>query len=98
MIDIEQVRKVAHLARLDLEAGEEEQFTTQLNSILEYVEQLNELDTADVPPTTRAIEVSNISRPDKLETFSDRESLLQNVPDREDDFIKVPKIMDDSDG
>jgi aspartyl-tRNA(Asn)/glutamyl-tRNA(Gln) amidotransferase subunit C len=94
MIDLEQVRKVAHLARLELEAGEEEQFTTQLNSILEYVEQLNELDTADVPPTTRAIEVSNIHRADQLETFSDRESLLSNAPDREDGFIKVPKIME----
>ena len=96
MIDLEQVRKVAHLARLDLEPGEEEQFTTQLNSILEYVEQLNELDTDDVPPTTRAIEVSNINRPDTLEVFGDREELLSNAPDREDDFIKVPKIMDDS--
>jgi aspartyl-tRNA(Asn)/glutamyl-tRNA(Gln) amidotransferase subunit C len=96
MIDLEQVRKVAHLARLDLEPAEEEQFTTQLNSILDYVEQLNELDTADVPPTTRAIEVSNIHRPDQLEAFGDREDLLSNAPDREDDFIKVPKIMDDS--
>jgi len=95
MIDLEQVRKVANLARLELTAAEEEQFTTQLNSILEYVEQLNELDTADVPPTTRAIEVSNISRPDQLDPFSDRESLLSNAPDREDDFIKVPKIMED---
>jgi aspartyl-tRNA(Asn)/glutamyl-tRNA(Gln) amidotransferase subunit C len=96
MIDLEQVRKVAHLARLELEPDEEEQFTTQLNSILDYVEQLNELDTADVPPTTRAIEVSNISRPDTLDVFADRESLLSNAPDREDDFIKVPKIMEDS--
>lgn len=95
MIDLEQVRKVAHLARLELETDEEEQFTTQLNSILEYVEQLNELDTADVRPTTRAIEVSNIHRPDQLEVFSDRDSLLSNAPDREDDFIKVPKIMED---
>lgn len=97
MIDLEQVRKVAHLARLELDAGEEEQFTTQLNSILDYVEQLNELDTTDIPPTTRAIEVSNINRPDQLEVFGDRDSLLSNAPEREDDFIKVPKIMEDSD-
>lgn len=96
MINLEQVRKVAHLARLELEAEEEERFTTQLNSILEYFELLNELDTKDVPPTTRAIEVSNISRPDQLELFRDRESLLSNVPEREDDFIKVPKILDNS--
>ncbi len=94
MIDLEQVRKVAHLARLELAPDEEGQFTTQLNSILEYVEQLSELDTTDVEPTTRAIEVSNITRPDQLETFSDRASLLANAPDREDDFIKVPKILE----
>ncbi|MEO0988907.1 MAG: Asp-tRNA(Asn)/Glu-tRNA(Gln) amidotransferase subunit GatC [Cyanobacteria bacterium J06639_14] len=94
MIDLEQVRKVAHLARLNLESDEEAQFTTQLNSILEYVEQLNELDTGDVPPTTRAIEVSNITRPDKTEVFSDRESLIENAPEREDDFVKVPKILE----
>lgn len=93
MIDHEQVRKVAHLARLELAPEEEGQFTTQLNSILEYVEQLSELDTAAVPPTTRAIEVSNITRTDQLESLSDRESLLNNAPDREDDFIKVPKIL-----
>ncbi len=96
MIDVEQVRKVAHLARLQLSETEEAQFTTQLNSILDYVEQLNELDTTDVPPTTRAIEVSNISRPDNLEVFSDRDSLLQNAPDLESDFFKVPQIMGDA--
>ncbi|MEO1095533.1 MAG: Asp-tRNA(Asn)/Glu-tRNA(Gln) amidotransferase subunit GatC [Cyanobacteria bacterium J06638_28] len=93
MIDHEQVRKVAHLARLELDPEEEGQFTTQLNSILEYVEQLSELDTTEVQPTTRAIEVSNITRTDQLESLSDRKSLLDNAPDREDDFIKVPKIL-----
>lgn len=95
MIDPEQVRKVAHLARLELTAEEESQFTTQLNGILDYVEQLNQLDTDSVPPTTRAIEVSNITRPDTLESFSDREGLLATAPEREDDFIKVPKILED---
>jgi aspartyl-tRNA(Asn)/glutamyl-tRNA(Gln) amidotransferase subunit C len=54
MIDREQVHKVAHLARLDLTAGEEEQFTTQLNGILDYFEQLNELDTTNVEILERA--------------------------------------------
>jgi aspartyl-tRNA(Asn)/glutamyl-tRNA(Gln) amidotransferase subunit C len=93
MIDIDQVRKVASLARLELSEAEEQQFTTQLNSILEYVQQLDELDTQDVPPTTRAIEVSNITRPDQLETFANREDILNSAPDREADFFKVPKIM-----
>ncbi|MEQ8963479.1 MAG: Asp-tRNA(Asn)/Glu-tRNA(Gln) amidotransferase subunit GatC, partial [Coleofasciculus sp. C2-GNP5-27] len=62
MIDLEQVRKVANLARLELTPEEEEQFLPQLNSILEYFQQLSELDTENVPPTTRAIDVSNVTR------------------------------------
>ena len=93
MIDLEQVRKVALLARLDLTEEEEQQFTAQLSGILAYVEQLSELDTADVLPTTRAIEVSNISRTDELAPFGDREEMLDGAPDREDSFFKVPKIL-----
>ena len=92
-IDIEQVRKVANLARLELSETEQQQFTGQLNSILEYVQQLDELDTTDVPPTTRAIEVSNITRADQIQVFPERESILESAPDREEDFFKVPKIM-----
>lgn len=95
MIDLEQVRKVALLARLELSPEEEKQFTGQLSSILEYVEQLGELDTANVEPTTRAIEVSNITRDDALEPFAGRRDILGCAPDREDDFFKVPKILDE---
>lgn len=93
MIDLEQVRKVASLARLELSEAEEQQFTSQLSSILEYVQQLDELDTQAVLPTTRAIEVSNITRPDRLETFAEREAILDSAPEREGDFFKVPKIL-----
>ena len=93
MIDREQVRKVAHLARLELTEAEEEQFTRELGSILEYVEQLQELDTENVPPTTRAIDVSNITRADKLEPYPDREALLDNAPEQDGDYFKVPKIL-----
>ena len=95
LIDTAQVRKVANLARLSLTEEEEQQFTTQLSGILEYVQQLDELDTKDVPPTTRAIEVSNITRSDDREVFGDREAILESAPDREEDFFKVPKIMGD---
>ena len=93
LIDTAQVRKVANLARLSLTEEEEQQFTTQLSGILGYVQQLDELDTKNVPPTTRAIEVSNITRPDRLEPFADREALLNSAPEREEDFFKVPKIL-----
>jgi aspartyl-tRNA(Asn)/glutamyl-tRNA(Gln) amidotransferase subunit C len=93
MIDQEQVKKVALLARLDLHASEVEQFTTQLSSILGYVEQLQELDVSDVPPTTRAIDVSNVIRPDDLQPYPNREQILSVAPDVNGDFFRVPKII-----
>lgn len=93
MIDREQVRKVAHLARLELPPAQEEQFTTQLGSILDYFEQLSELDVTDVQPTTRAIDVSNVTRPDELQPYRDREAILRSAPEQEGDFFKVPKIL-----
>ncbi|MGB3139147.1 MAG: Asp-tRNA(Asn)/Glu-tRNA(Gln) amidotransferase subunit GatC [Nodosilinea sp.] len=93
MIDLEQVRKVALLARLELSAAEEEQLTEQLSGILDYVEQLKELDTDNVEPTTRAIELSNITRPDRLQPFAERAAILDCAPEREDGFFKVPQIL-----
>lgn len=92
-IDLDQVKKVALLARLQLTPEEEAQFTGQLSDILDYVDQLNRLDTTGVPPTTRAIELSNITRDDQLETMGEREELLGCAPDQEGDFFKVPKIL-----
>lgn len=92
-IDRDQVRKVAHLARLALTPQEEEQFTSQLSDILDYFQQLSELDTESVSPTARAIDVSNVTRVDQLHPWGDRESILDCAPDREDEFFKVPKIM-----
>ncbi|MEO3706621.1 Asp-tRNA(Asn)/Glu-tRNA(Gln) amidotransferase subunit GatC [Trichormus azollae] len=93
MIDRKQVHKIANLARLELTPDEEEKFTTQLGSILEYIEQLSELDITDVLPTTRAIDVSKITREDKLQPYPDREAILCSAPEKEGEFFKVPKIL-----
>ena len=93
IIDNEQVHKVAHLARLELKPEEEEMFTTQLSSILESFQQLSELDTENVAPTTRAIDVNNITREDSLEPFPNREEILSCAPEQDGDFFKVPKII-----
>ncbi len=92
MLDRAQVQKVAHLARLQLTPAEEEKFTTQLGSILDYFELLSELDVTDVKPTTRAIEVSNVVRADRQQPYP-REDILEGAPDREGEFFKVPKIV-----
>jgi len=93
MIDRELVRKVANLARLELTADEEAKFTTQLGSILDYVEQLNELDVTNVQPTTRAIDVSNVTREDILQPYPERNEILNSAPQQEGDFFRVPKIL-----
>ncbi len=93
MIDREEVRKVAHLARLNITEAEEAEFTTQLNSILQYFDQLSELDTTDVAPTTRAIETSNITRADKIIPFLDKAELLKAAPEQQGEFFRVPKII-----
>ncbi|MER3434075.1 MAG: Asp-tRNA(Asn)/Glu-tRNA(Gln) amidotransferase GatCAB subunit C [Leptolyngbya sp. ERB_1_1] len=93
MIDREQVQKVAHLARLQLTPEEEEKFTTQLNDILDYFEQLSELDVSGVQPTTRAIDVSNVVRVDRHQPCEAREAILEGAPDRDGEFFKVPKIV-----
>lgn len=93
MLDRAQVQKIAHLARLDITPTEEEQFAGQLSSILEYFEQLSELDTENVLPTTRAIELSNITRQDNSQLYTERESLLQEAPNPEGDFFRVPQIL-----
>ncbi|MBW4630616.1 MAG: Asp-tRNA(Asn)/Glu-tRNA(Gln) amidotransferase subunit GatC [Iphinoe sp. HA4291-MV1] len=95
MIDREQVRKVAHLARLELTPEEEEKFTTQLGNILDYFEQLSELDVNNVAPTLRAIDVKNVTRPDDLQPYPNREDILQSAPEQEGDFFKVPKILNE---
>lgn len=95
MLDREQVHKVAHLARLALTSEEEAQFSTQLNSILEYFEQLSELDTDQVEPTTRAIDVANVVRQDRLQLYGDRETILESAPERDGEYFRVPQIMND---
>ena len=98
MIDREEVKKVANLARLNITEDEEVAFTTQLNSILEYFDQLSELDTTDVEPTTRAIETSNITRTDTLTPFSAKEVLLKAAPEQQGEFFRVPKIISSDEG
>ena len=93
MLDPAQVHKVALLARLELAPAEEEQYAKQMSSILDYFEQLSELDTEGIEPTTRAIDMNNITRQDNQSSYQNLEGIYEAAPDRETDFFKVPKIM-----
>jgi aspartyl-tRNA(Asn)/glutamyl-tRNA(Gln) amidotransferase subunit C len=97
-IDKEQVRKVAKLSRLDLTEDEIEEFTGQLSAILEYVEKMNELDTENVEPLAHCLPISNVFRQDIVKNSLGTEKALANAPQRDGEFFKVPKILDDGSG
>ena len=92
-INKEEVQKVANLARLELEEHEINNHAEQLEKILEYIKQLEEIDTDGVPSTTRAIEVINVLRKDEKKNSDCTDELLELAPSREDKFFKVPKII-----
>ncbi|EDY39805.1 glutamyl-tRNA(Gln) amidotransferase, C subunit [Cyanobium sp. PCC 7001] len=92
-ITAEDVRKVAHLARLALPEEKIATYTGQLERILEYVAHLEAVDTEGVPPTTRAVEVTNVTREDAVVATEVREELLDLAPQREGDFFRVPQIL-----
>ena len=91
----EEVKKVAQLARLELNKDEINNHAEQLEKILEYIKQLEKIDTKDVPCTTRAIEVINVLRKDEKRSSNCTEELLELGPSREDKYFKVPKIINE---
>jgi aspartyl-tRNA(Asn)/glutamyl-tRNA(Gln) amidotransferase subunit C len=92
-ISLQEVRHVADLARLELSEREELRMTEQMNSILSYVDKLNELDTSDVPPTTHAIQLENVFRQDVIIASVDRAMALGNAPENDGVNFIVPKVI-----
>ena len=89
----DQVKKVAELARLKLDSNQVKHHAKQIEKILDYINQLEKIDTNGVACTTRAIEVINVLRSDANNKFEERDELLNLAPARENDFFKVPKII-----
>ena len=94
-INKEEVKKVAHLARLELNENEINNHAEQLEKILDYIRQLEKIDTDDVPCTTRAIEVINVFRKDEKKSSDCKEEILELSPSKEDRYFKVPKIINE---
>ena len=97
-IDQAQVIKVAKLARLELTSEEVEEFAGQLSAILDYMAKMGELDTDGVEPLAHCLPISNVFREDHIEESLGTEKTLANAPQRDGEFFKVPKILDDSSG
>ena len=94
VISLEQVRYVAELARLDLAPGEEGPLTGQLNAILEYMDQLAEVDTTGVEPTSHVLPLTNVMREDVVHACLPNDEALANAPAADQGHFAVPKILE----
>lgn len=92
-LDKATVRKIAQLARLQVTEAAEQEMVGELNAILAFVEQLNQVDTAGVPPMTSVVEMRLRMRADEVTEGGDPESVLANAPERAGDFFLVPKVV-----
>jgi aspartyl-tRNA synthetase len=93
-ISLQRVRNIARLARLKLTDDEAVSYQKDLNSILDYVETLRELNTESVKPMSHVLPVTNAWREDKPGMSDRNESLLANAPTREKNYFKVPRIIE----
>ena len=93
-VDIETVRRVAHLARIRVGDAEAERLTGELNEILGFVEQLDEVDVTGVEPMTAAVETVLRQREDVVNDGGQTARVLSNAPDKDDGFFLVPKVVE----
>ena len=94
-IDRQAVDHVARLARLALSEAEREKMSAELTHILEHVERIQALDLDAVDPTSHALSITNVVRPDEVRPSLAQEVALANAPEVEDDRFKVPRIVED---
>jgi aspartyl-tRNA(Asn)/glutamyl-tRNA(Gln) amidotransferase subunit C len=92
--DLQTLLQIAHLARLELDKASEEKMLHDLNRILDWVEQLNEVDTTGVEPLTHMSEEVNVMREDEPQQPLPHDKALLNAPKKDSDYFRVPKVLD----
>lgn len=93
-IDQSSIKKIAHLARLEFDENSAEKMSKDMSQILDWVEQLNELDTEGIEPLTTMSSETNVMREDKIGKHLDHEAGMKNAPKRDSDYFRVPKVME----
>jgi aspartyl-tRNA(Asn)/glutamyl-tRNA(Gln) amidotransferase subunit C len=102
VVSLEEVRRVAELANLELTAEEEPRMQRDLNAVLDYIAQLNECDTTGVEPMAQVTDVLGASsdftgsalRPDQVRPSIDRRAVMASAPESDGRFFKVPKVIE----
>ena len=93
-IDLKTVKKISKLARISVDDEKAKKLESDLNSIFEFIEKLNELNTDKVEPLTSVAETTLKFRPDEVQSKNIREQIIKNSPEDNDDFFVVPKVVE----
>ncbi|MBR73154.1 MAG: Asp-tRNA(Asn)/Glu-tRNA(Gln) amidotransferase GatCAB subunit C [Rhodospirillaceae bacterium] len=93
-IDKATVQRISRLARIHIDDNEIEVVAKELNGIIDWVEQLKEVDTDSIEPMTSVVELKLPKRKDMVNDSADRQELLSNSPESEDGFFVVPKVVE----
>ena len=92
--DIQTIRSLAHLARLEFDETKEQEMLTDLNKILNWVDKLSELDTENIEPLIHMTEEVNVMREDIAKNTVTHEEALRNAPKKDSDYFRVPKVLE----
>jgi aspartyl-tRNA(Asn)/glutamyl-tRNA(Gln) amidotransferase subunit C len=90
----EQVKDIADLAKLDLTEAEIDHFADQLSAVLDYASRLDQLDTANIPPTATVLPLENVMREDRIQPSLPREQALANAPSKVEGQFRVDAVLD----
>lgn len=93
-VTLDDVKRVAALARLGFSPDEEQRLIGELNSILEYMAKLSQLDTDEVIPTSHGVPLDTAMRKDEARSFDALDDLLSQGPDMKDNYFRVPRIIE----
>jgi len=93
-LDEATVARIARLARIDVPKAERAPLAAELSHILEWIEQLNEVETETVPPMTSVVAMRLAFRDDRVTDGGRPEEILANAPERQDDYFVVPKVVE----
>lgn len=94
LLSRQEVLKIARLARLRLTEDEIGLLQKDLNSILEYINKLQQLDTSNIPPTSHVLDIINVFREDEVKKGLTEDEVFKNAPDYEQSHFKVPRVVE----
>jgi len=93
-IDLKTIKHISKLSRISVDEKKAEKLAGDLNSIFEFIEKLNKINTDKVKPLTSVAETTLKFRPDKVKSENIRDQIIKNSPEDNEDFFVVPKVVE----